>query len=168
MQQSTFGASIHKSLLSKYLHDLRRCQTLSEFQELEQKMAKYEALRLLGIKGRLSSELRQKLLLKGLSERAAAWAIQECQRLGFLNDDEEAKRIAERLLERGYGTLYIDYKLKAKGMALSPSLRQWCRDAEPAAMKKLLAKLARKTPLQQFQALRRRGFRSVWTKQGVD
>lgn len=78
--------------------------------------AKIAALRLLSIKSRSIAEIRKKLTLKGYSLEEIQEAIEVCQRLGYLNDQEEAARRLEKWKRRGYGPYVIAYKLKEAGL----------------------------------------------------
>src|SRR5271156_74780 len=82
--------------------------------------AKIAALRLLSIKSRSIAEIRKKLTLKGYSPEEIQEAIGVCQRLGYLNDQEEAARRLEKWKRRGYGPYVVAYKLKEAGLKGAP------------------------------------------------
>jgi SOS response regulatory protein OraA/RecX len=117
--------------------------------------AKITALRLLSIKSRSRLELKKKLLFKGFSSSEADEAVAECERLGFLNDEEEAKRRSSSLRARGYGSRLIALKLKTQGLE---AVKEASQDRE--TMRALLQKTSwkKKEKHKCIAALQRRGF----------
>ncbi len=123
---------------------------------MREKEIKKIALRLLSIKSYSSRELRKKLNLRGFSEEEVTWALGECERLGFLNDQEEAKRRTDRFKRRGYGPLLIAFKMKNSGLKDA----RLSSEEQIEAIQELLKKEAwkKKDRHKKMAALCRRGF----------
>ena len=117
--------------------------------------AKITALRFLSIKSRSRLELKKKLLSKGFSSGEADEAVAECERLGFLNDQEESKRRSLSLRARGYGSRFIALKLKTQGLE---AVEEASKDRE--TIRALLQKSSwkKKEKHKCIAALQRRGF----------
>lgn len=120
------------------------------------KEVKKVALRLLSIRSYSSLELRKKLNLRGFSEEEVDWALLECERLGFLNDEEESKRRTERFRRKGYGPYLIALKLKSCGLKES----KMSAEKQIETIRDLLKKEAwkKKDRMKSMAALQRRGF----------
>lgn len=150
---------IYKSLFFKHLSDLRKecsCEGLEErFFFLEKKLCKAEALRLLSLKGRLKKELEQKLLLKKFSKEAIHQAVAECERLGFLNEEQENENLARRLQKKGYGSLLIAAKMREKGGVFNANLVE---DPMTVIQKLLEKKYKNSSREKVIASLCRRGF----------
>lgn len=112
---------VSKSLFARSLGKLRACRDkeefLSVFRELELRIARAEAVRLLARKGYFSHEMRQKLLLKGLSEEAVSQVVQACVQKGYIDDAGRAQGVVRRELKKGHGLRYIDRMLQSKNVA---------------------------------------------------
>jgi len=123
---------------------------------MKEKEVKRVALRLLSIKSYSSLELRKKLNLRGFLEEEITWVIGECIRLGFLNDQEEAKRRTERFKRRGYGPLLIAFKMKGTGLKET----RLSSAEQIEVIRELLKKEAwkKKDRTKKIAALQRRGF----------
>jgi len=135
---------IYKSLIAKHLSFLRDSATQEELKErfalIEAKIAKEAALRLLASRGQLSTEIHKKLALKGLSFASIEKALDDCRRLGVLDDRHEAHAFIAREEAKGNGPHLIAYKLKLKGIKVSPALMQKMQDNQKNVLKKLLQK----------------------------
>jgi regulatory protein len=81
--------------------------------------ARAYALKRLGMKSELSSDLKKALLRKGYSEDIADKIVYECQQLGYLNDDEWIERYIDRF-SRTKGARSIAYALQCKGIDSDP------------------------------------------------
>ena len=123
---------------------------------MREKEIKKTALRLLSLKSYSSLELRKKLNTKGFSEEEIDWVIHECERLKFLNDQEEAERRTERLKRKGYGPSLIAFKMKKSGLKEKRLSFQEQVAVITALLKKETWK--KKEPLKKVAALQRRGF----------
>lgn len=135
---------ILKSLIAKHLPALRKCSTPEELKEtfalIEAKMAKEATFRLLASRGQLSTEIHKKLALKGLSFASIEKALEECRSLGFLDDRREARAFIAREEAKGNGPHVIAYKLKLKGIKVSPALMQEMQENQKNVLKRLLQK----------------------------
>ena len=107
-----------KPLFFGRLKTLSSCQSMQECQEAIQKiethLVKSEVLRMLARKSYFSDEIRQKLHLKGFSERAIAYALEVALKGGFSDDSQKTQRLIEREQRKGYGAQSIIFKLKQK------------------------------------------------------
>ncbi|MDL2328243.1 recombination regulator RecX [Desulfosarcina sp. OttesenSCG-928-A07] len=74
------------------------------------------ALAMLTRRDHTTFELRAKLCKNGFSETDAAHAINQCQRLGYLDDMATASALADQLVRRGYGAFRIHQTLSGKGL----------------------------------------------------
>lgn len=120
---------------------------------MDPKLARKAAFRLLAMRSYHSVKLRQKLIDKGFSEEICDGVIEECKRLGFLQDEEWERNAILREFRRGYGPRYIEMKLRLS--------RQKVRGLVTRAMQRerigqLLEKLGPKEKA--LRALQRRGF----------
>lgn len=61
-------------------------------------------------------ELKKKLEQKGYSALEAAIAVEECQRLGYQNDERFAELLCRARIAQGYGPIRIKQELSAKGI----------------------------------------------------
>ena len=167
--EGAFWREVYKSLFVKHLAFLRRSADRSELEsrwkEVEMKAAKEAALRLLALRSYSSCELSEKLLLRGLSSFAIEKALEECARLGYLDDQEEARRFVEKEMKRGYGSYLISLKLKRRGMVVSSELLALMQKEQQKQIEHLLQtrfrKLSLKIPKERQKiamALKRRGF----------
>jgi regulatory protein len=80
------------------------------------------ALRALGAADRSRAELEQRLAQKGFSEEERSEALDELERLGYLDDGRTARERARRLAERGYGDAYIRADLEHRGLPADEAL----------------------------------------------
>ncbi len=135
---------IFKSLIAKHLPALRSCASPEELKErfalVEAKIAKEATFRLLASRSQLSTEIHKKLASKGLSFASIEKALEECRGLGVLDDRREARAFIAREEAKGNGPHLIAYKLKLKGIKVSPALMQEMQENQKSLLKKLLQK----------------------------
>jgi len=81
------------------------------------KSAMDSSLRLLAHREHTSSELRQKLRLRGVTGDLSREVLAECERLGYVNDDRTANLYVRELQRKGFGLRRIRLALKKKGVA---------------------------------------------------
>lgn len=114
----TVWKCVYKSLFNKHLHKFKECSSMGDleetFRQVEEKVAKLEAFRLLASRGRFSEEIFQKLSEKGISTTSIDKALDECRRLGVLDDQREMGLLVSRLQKKGYGPRFIGVKIKAR------------------------------------------------------
>lgn len=156
---------VYKSIFIRHLSGIRRVHSLEDlqvkFQLLEDQLSKGYSLKLIGLKGRTTQELKNKLAEKGFSERSIDLAISVCQRLGFLNDQEEYRGFVRRELRKGYGPNLIAMKLRAKHPdANIVELLAEAREAQEEAIQNVIRKKCKKITDKRkvMQTLQRRGF----------
>lgn len=127
------------------------------FTELEEKVGKRHALYLLSTRALLTSQLKSKLLSKGISSEIAQKIILFCQTMGYIDDSASVERFIQKEQKKGRSALAITQKLKAKGMqcaiptssdeqalrALIQKMRK-NRAETPEQRRKLAAKLCRR------------------------
>lgn len=87
------------------------------FGKAEYRGATLYALKRLSIKSYLASELQNKLIEHHVAEANAQRVILECQRLGYLNDEEWLNCFVRRQVARKLGPMAIVMKLRAKGIS---------------------------------------------------
>lgn len=100
-----------------------------------------------------SVKLRQKLIDKGFSEEICDGVIEECKRLGFLQDEEWERNAILREFRRGYGPRYIEMKLRLARQKVRGLVT---REMQRERIGQLLQKLGPKEKA--LRALQRRGF----------
>jgi len=106
------------------------------------------ALRALRAADRSRAELEERLERRGFDESERQQALDELERLGYLDDERTASLRAERLAERGYGDAYIRADLEQRGLPTDDALAA----VEPETER--VARFANKGP----SWLARRGF----------
>lgn len=155
---------VYAPFFSKHLSQLRSCTTQAELEErfalIEEKLAWQESLRLLALKSRLSSEMRKKLLLKGLSSSSIQKAIDRCVEAGYLDDFEEIRKLAQREMRKGYGPRWVMAKLRTKGEVPDHFIEE-LRKEQNTALQRLLQKRPSLRSMDKKKLLRllsRRGF----------
>lgn len=74
------------------------------------------AVKLLSRRAHAQAELRRKLLAKGFPLAEASFAVEECLRLGFLDDSAFAAALTDEMLARGCGARKIASKLSLRGV----------------------------------------------------
>ena len=75
------------------------------------------AVALLSRRAHAKGELRRKLVDKGFTPSEAGFAVDECQRLGFVDDSAFAVALTDEMLARGCGSRKIAFKLSRRGVA---------------------------------------------------
>lgn len=126
---------------------------LKWLQEIEVKLTKNKAYRLLSMRSYPSDLLHEKLIEKKFSRHVVEQVVEELKQAGLLQDEEYWTRLIEREFRRGYGPRYLQWK---KG-APEAMLRAMITDA---MQKKKIRELMKKfsCPKKGMQALARRGF----------
>jgi SOS response regulatory protein OraA/RecX len=122
---------------------------------IERKLAKEYAYRLLTGRSYAKAVLSAKLAEKKFSRAVCDEIVGELEKLGYLRDEEYLANAIERELLRGYGSRYIEKKLRAKGIKAAVSID---RKRERAALEKAASKMRGKERRQAVAALLRRGF----------
>jgi regulatory protein len=89
---------------------------------LPQPRAEDVALRALRAADRSRAELDARLEQRGFDASEREQALDELERLGYLDDERTASLRAERLAERGYGDAYIRADLERRGLPVADAL----------------------------------------------
>ena len=120
---------------------------------MDEKLARKTAFRLLAMRSYHSAKLRQKLEEKGFSKEVIEPVIEECKRLGFLQDEEWERCAILREFRRGYGPRYIEMKLRLSRQ----KVREWIsREMQRERAEQLRKKLGSREKA--IRSLQRRGF----------
>ena len=90
--------------------------TRNQKPETENQQAMNTALRILTRRDHTRYEIGQKLEQRGFSSRAIRAAIEECERLNYIDDERTARIYIGQLLRRGLGIRRIAIELKKKGL----------------------------------------------------
>lgn len=127
-------------------------------------IARKYALRLLSMKSYHTAVLKRKLERKGFSSESSERVIQDCKRMGLIQDDEAILRE----FRRGYGPRYIEYKLQISSKEVREVItRAMQREKIKEMQKKLLPKE------KAMRTLQRKGFDldiiiEIFSYKGVD
>ena len=90
--------------------------TRNQKQETESQQAMNTAVRILTHRDHTRYEIDQKLKQRGFSCEAIRAAIEECERLNYIDDERTARIYIGQLLRRGLGIRRIAIELKKKGL----------------------------------------------------
>ncbi len=137
--------------------------------EAEYSGAKRYALRRLAAKSQPINELRQKLAEHFVSEESIQRIVEDCQRLGYLNDQNWIESFVQHCIRRRVGPQVILMKLQAKGFSKEEAVEALGKICGAGAQREQIAHLLqtryRKHDLTDFharhkvvQALLRKGF----------
>lgn len=116
---------------------------------MEYSVARRKAFRLLSLQNYHSAVLRRKLEQKGCSAEVCQKVVEECKRLGFVNDDAAILRE----FRRGYGPRYIEFKLNVSRQEVRKLIT---REMQREKIKELLPKLGPREKA--IRTLQRKGF----------
>lgn len=160
--EGTVWRELSKSLffneLKKFPCGLSWGDFLARFMLLEEKIGKRYAVYLLSQRALLSTDLKAKLLSKGLSASAAAVSVQYCFEKGFLDDSREITRLVSKELKKGQSAKAVFFKLKAKKGIDESQLRKHLQEighSDDEALKKWLQKNAKKINREDPQEVRK-------------
>lgn len=139
----------HRRLYKNYLREILRCQSKKELRDLllraDVKIARGVVYKLLALKGYLKSELRAKLKRYKIAIEAIEKILDECEKLGYLDDQREGKLFIARQKRRGLGPQVIAYKLQQKAPELKEMVREKVTDEEQReTIKKWIEKKTKK------------------------
>ena len=109
---------IHKFLYNKYLKEISRVTSKNALQtlllQIDVKIARALIYKLLACRGYMRLELEKKLNTYKIDAAAIKSVVQECEKLGYVNDQREAQLFVNRLKSKGWGPNVISLKLQAK------------------------------------------------------
>ncbi|GEM_PF-6615509 len=143
--------------LRKIPFDLDWSGFLERFSLIEERVGKRYAFYLLSQRALLSSELKDKLLSKGISSDVAAAIIRECVDKGFLDDRQEVARLVAKELKKGLSSKAVFFKLRTKKRIDESLLHEHLDDSstDAAVLQKWLAKHAKKIDRENPQEMRK-------------
>lgn len=75
------------------------------------------AVRLLARRNHTSLEIEQKLRKRGFDSEAIAWAVAECERLRYIDDEKTGRFYFLELKRKGCGPRRIRFQMKQKGLS---------------------------------------------------
>lgn len=160
--------TVYKSLFIRRLSCLRSCnekkEFLDKFQQIEAQAARAEGVRLLARKWRFGPELKQKLMLKGISEKTADQTVHYFEQKGYIHDGNGAENVARRELKKGHGPQYIFQMLKHKKISsdevakLRPLIEKEEKKSLQAFLKKRSSTSKEKDRRKLIAQLLRRGY----------
>lgn len=133
-------------------------EILTWLEEIEYKLVKASAYRLLARRSYPKLLLLQKLKEKKFSELQCRKVIGEIEKLGYLSDEDFGEMAVSQKINQGYGPLFIERYLQ--GLGLDPRLARQRMSAEKQkeAIKKWSFKLRGKEKKKRIAFLIRRGF----------
>jgi len=109
---------VSKKLFDKYFRDQKKFENEDELNEwledIESKVAQKHAYFLLSYKNYPSHLLLQKLIDVGVRKGIAKKQVDECIKLGYVNDSALIEYLIKKEIMRGYGLKYIKLKLLSK------------------------------------------------------
>ena len=150
----------HRRLYKNYLREILRCQSKKELRDLllraDVKIARGVVYKLLALKGYLKSELRAKLKRYKIAIEAIEKILDECEKLGYLDDQREGKLFIARQKRRGLGPQMIAYKLQQKATELKEMVRERVTDEEQReTIKKWIEKKTKKDDINDIKVKER-------------
>lgn len=129
---------VHRRLYKSYLKEILRCQTKKELSDcalkIDVKIARGVVYKALAIKGFMKSELEKKLKAVKIDPRAIEEILNECEKLGYIDDQREGKLYIQREKRRGLGPQMIAYKLQQKAPELKEMVREEMSEEEQTAL----------------------------------
>ncbi len=94
--------------------------TRDQESEIGSRQAMNTAVRMLSRRDHSRFEVRQKLKQRGFSSEAIRAAVNECERLNYIDDQRTARVYIGQLVRRGFGFRRIAIELKKKGLQGRP------------------------------------------------
>lgn len=112
---------LHSQIFKPRRHLPKECESEAALFELlhdfERAKARKRALYYLSQQSLNRSQLSQRLLRKGFSSDSTQFAIDECERLGYVDDREWASSFLRQLQRKRLGPSQIRLRLLAKGIS---------------------------------------------------
>lgn len=125
---------VHRRLYKNHLREILRCTTENSLSDLclriDEKIGRGLVYKWLALRGFMKSELTKKLKSYKIDPRAIATILEECEKLGYLDDRREGGLFIERQKRRGLGPKMIALKLQAKAPELKEMVRPAITDEE--------------------------------------
>jgi regulatory protein len=137
---------------------------------LERKLCLEQAIRYLAFRAHFAAELNRKLETKGFSPSICQAIIEECRKLGYIDDLEQTRSLIRREQRKGNGPQLILQKLKMQGGIPNEGLNRLKQEMEAAQIEGIQTYLHKrcrnidwkdqKQRRKVMAALQRRGFQS--------
>jgi len=109
---------VNKKLYRSYLREILKIESKNDLSDLilriDTKLARGLVYKWLSLKGYMKSELLKKLKTYKIDPKASMMVLEECEKLGYINDEKEAKLFIEREKRRGVGPKMVAMKLMQK------------------------------------------------------
>jgi len=144
----------HRSLYKSHLRKILRSSSKKELSDLllkvDIKIGRYIAFKLLALRGYMKAELENKLKSRKIDPKAIDEVLNDCERLGFLDDQREGKLFVNRHKQKGWGPLMIALKLKSK----APNLTHLATISSDEQLKMIQHWIDKKTRSQDFDDIK--------------
>ena len=109
---------VNKKLYRSHLREIIKIESKNDLSDLilrvDTNLARGLIYKWLSLKGYMKSELLKKLKTYKIDPKASLKVLEECEKLGYLNDEKEAKLFIEREKRRGVGPKMVAMKLMQK------------------------------------------------------
>lgn len=109
---------VHKKLYKNHLRKILRASSKKDltdiFLRLDIQLGRGFVYKLLALKGYMKSELVEKLKLRRIDPQAIEVILEECERLGYIDDQREGELFVQRHKRKGWGPQVIAQKLSRK------------------------------------------------------
>lgn len=114
---------VHRRLYKSHLTEILRTSSKKDLSDLllriDIKIGRALVYKLLALKGYMKSELVLKLKRRKIDPRAIEEVLQECEKLGYLDDQREGGLYVQRQKRKGWGPQMIAHHLKSKAPELT-------------------------------------------------
>jgi len=145
---------IHRYLYKSYLKEICRTSSKKELSDLllrlDIKISRGIVYKLLALRGYMKLELVEKLKTRKIDPRAINEVLQECERLGYLDDQREGKLFIGRQKRKGWGPNMIALKLKSK----APDLLDLAKISNEEQLEMIKHWIKKKTLRQDFEEIK--------------
>lgn len=114
---------VHRELYKSHLKEILRASSKKDLSDLllrlDIKIGRGIVYKLLALKGYMKSELVLKLKRRKIDPKAIEEVLQECEKLGYLDDQREGGLYVQRQKRKGWGPKMIAHHLKSKAPKLT-------------------------------------------------
>ena len=145
---------IHRCLYKSYLKEICRISSKKELSDLllrlDIKIARSIVYKLLALRGYMKLELVEKLKTRKIDPRAIEEVLQECEKLGYLDDQREGKLFVNNQKRKGWGPNMIALKLKSK----APDLLYLAKISNEEQLEMIKHWIKKKTLRQDFKDIK--------------
>lgn len=145
---------VHRLLYRNHLKEILRTSEKKDLSalllRLDVKIARGLVYKLLALKGYMKAELVAKLKRRKIDPRAIEEILQECEKLGYLNDQREGALFVHREKRKGWGPHRIALKLKSK----APELTELANSSSEEQLEMIETWIQKKLRGQNFEDLK--------------